>query len=482
MIFNSVEYALFLAAVVGGHWLLPVRLRLPLLLAVSYLFYGMWDWRFLSLILASTVVDYSVGRAMPSADDRRRRALLGFSLTMNLGALGVFKYFDFFARSFADLAERVGVETDPVLLDVVLPVGISFYTFQTLAYSIDVYRGKIEPTRDPILFATYVAFFPQLVAGPIERPNRLIPQLAIRTNRPDRSRVTSALGLIALGLFKKVAVADVVARIANRTFAEPDPSVAVVVAGALAFGIQIYFDFSAYTDIARGSSRLLGVELMRNFDAPYTSRDVSEFWRRWHISLSEWLRDYLYIPLGGNRRGPRRTYINLMLTMLLGGLWHGASWNFVIWGALHGAFLAVHRLVNDLRPALGAGDAAPASLSREGPTPRSGASSVPAWALTMAAAFFAWIFFRAQTFEISSRMVSGLVDLRLDGVMWGEWALLGAAVATVAVHDRWRRGRFDAPAVLAARPAVAGALAGLMLVAFVVQSGGAPEPFVYFQF
>ena len=264
----------------------------------------------------------------------------------NLGLLGFFKYFDFFTQSFAALLALFGIHASPHVLHVVLPVGISFYTFQSLSYTIDVYRGHLQAERNPINFAAFVAFFPQLVAGPIERPHKLLPQFR-RTRLVTWPKVSSGSYLIAVGLFKKVVVADTVSQVADAAFASGHPTRAVALAGVYAFAFQIYADFSAYSDIARGVARCLGFELSRNFDMPYLSATPSEFWRRWHISLSSWLRDYLYVTLGGNRRGRARTYLNLMLTMMLGGLWHGAAFTFIVWGALHGLVLCVYRALED---------------------------------------------------------------------------------------------------------------------------------------
>ena len=333
MLFNSVQFVLFFVAVVVMHWAATPRWRNPILLAASYIFYGMWDWRFLGLLLVSTFVDYSVGRLLEGdRPERTRRALLATSVTVNLGILGFFKYANFFADGFVDLAGSIGLAPGQFTLQVILPVGISFYTFQTMSYSIDVYRRRLEPCRSVVDFATYVAYFPQLVAGPIERAHNLLPRLQ-RTDRSiGRAEIESGLGLILLGLVKKVVLADGVASVADKAFSDPSGlSFVAVAAGVVAFSIQIYGDFSGYTDIARGVSRLLGVELLLNFRQPYLARNITEFWRQWHISLSNWLRDYLYIPLGGNRRGSTLTVVNLMITMLLGGLWHGASWTFVFW-------------------------------------------------------------------------------------------------------------------------------------------------------
>ena len=313
MTFNSLQYALFLPLVVALHWMVPARARLPLILVASYVFYGSWDHRFLALLLLSTVGDYWIASALGRTDDeRRRRLLLTASLAINLGILGFFKYFNFFVASAGVLLSNAGLEPNERLLEVILPVGISFYTFQTLSYTFDVYRRRIEPCRDPVLFACFVAYFPGLVAGPIERARRLLPRLAADRRPPDIAQIQSALGLILFGLFKKVVLADQMAPLVESTFSSATEATGIEIASALvAFSIQVYGDFSGYSDIARGSSRLFSVELMINFRQPFLSRSITEFWQRWHISLSSWLRDYLYVPwaaTGGRAWPPTATW------------------------------------------------------------------------------------------------------------------------------------------------------------------------------
>ncbi len=345
MLFNSLAFVVFFSIVLPLYYSLSHRWQNRFLVVASYVFYGYWDWRFLALLALSTVTDFFVARRLESADkERTRRALLLTSLFVNLGILFFFKYYDFFVDSAIAVLSQVGLEPNAPLLQVILPVGISFYTFQTLAYTIDVYRKKQRATSDFTAFALYVAYFPQLVAGPIERASRLLPQIQ-RPRRVSAEALQSGAQLILWGFVKKVVVADGLAPYVERCFAHPESfSSGALLLGVYAFAFQIYSDFSGYTDIARGVSRLMGIELMENFRQPYWSRNITEFWRRWHISLSSWLRDYLYIPLGGNRNGRGRQYVNLLLTMLLGGLWHGAAWTFVIWGALHGGFLALHKI------------------------------------------------------------------------------------------------------------------------------------------
>lgn len=357
MIFNSATFFIFFVVVYALYLLLrrsPQRQNV-LLLVGSYIFYGWWDWRFLSLIALSTLIDYSIGLAMArvdgdtKADKNRRRQLLWCSVLFNLSVLAFFKYFNFFTQSLVDSLGLFGIVIDPITLNVILPVGISFYTFQTMSYAFDIYRGRLEPTRNFINFATFVAFFPQLVAGPIERAANLLPQFE-RQRHISPEQVETGLFLIIWGLFKKAVIADNIAFIVNSVYNNHEVFYGLdIIIATVAFAIQIYCDFSGYSDIARGVARLLGFELMVNFRLPYFALNPSDFWNRWHISLSTWLRDYLYIPLGGNRHGQFNTYRNLFLTMLLGGLWHGAAANFVLWGAYHGAILIVYRAL-DRRP------------------------------------------------------------------------------------------------------------------------------------
>jgi alginate O-acetyltransferase complex protein AlgI len=352
MSFTSVAFLSFCIIFFSGHAMLRGRARAYFLLLASCYFYGSWDVRFLALLLGSVVIDYFVANAVARAVEPRRRRLLYISIGFNLGVLAFFKYAGFFAESMAALLGRLGVSVSMPALDIVLPVGISFYTFQTLSYTLDVYRGRLEPSRDLLDFALYVMFFPQLVAGPIERAERLLPQVSALSRAPWQPDL-SGLGLIGLGLFKKLALADAVQFYAGALSAPEAAHPAALWFATYAFAFQIYWDFSAYSDIAIGLGRLIGVELMSNFRAPYAALGPSDFWRRWHISLSEWLRDYVYIPLGGNRGGPFRTYRNLLITMLLGGLWHGAAWHFVLWGAFHGLLLMGARaFAGKLTPAL----------------------------------------------------------------------------------------------------------------------------------
>jgi alginate O-acetyltransferase complex protein AlgI len=472
MLFNSVEFLCFLPIVLLAYHLGPARLRKPLLLAASYWFYAAWDPRFLALLILSTGVDFACARAMTGAAERRRRELLLVSLVVNLGVLGYFKYAGFFMESLSALLGSIGVELPPLARDVVLPVGISFYTFQTLSYTLDIYRGRLEPTRNVIDFALFVAFFPQLVAGPIERASRLLPQIMDDRRAPTWQGISSGSWLILWGLFKKVVIADNVAKLVDGVYQSgADPTGIEVLVATYAFAVQIYCDFSGYTDIARGVARFFGIELMLNFKWPFFATSPSDYWRRWHISLSTWLRDYLYISLGGNRRAPGRVYLNLMATMLLGGLWHGAAWNFVIWGIYHGSLLVAQRLLgpmlSQLAPSAGAGRV----LWR-----------VLEWFVTFQLMAFGWMIFRAPTLDDLMRLIGTLLT-SIDPGMAASW--IGPLVVLLAplllVHVA--QARSGDKEVVLQWPLPARVLTySTLICAIVVLGEDFGAPFIYFQF
>ncbi|HEY7563560.1 MAG TPA: MBOAT family protein [Acidimicrobiia bacterium] len=352
MIFPTIQFAVFFMVVLTANWLLmqhPRRWKLFMLCA-SYFFYASWNWRFLGLLAFTTLVDHTVGGAIHRSDvPRTRRLLLTLGVVVSLSVMGFFKYYGFFVSSLVNLAHSVGLDLSLPILEVILPVGISFFTFQSLSYTVDIYRRKLTPV--PLLdFAVFVSFFPHLVAGPIVRGSEFLPQLRERHD-PRMIPGATAFGLIAGGLFKKVVVANTLATaIVDPVFASPHNFSAIEVLAAIyGYAVQIYADFSGYTDIAIGLALLLGFRFPQNFNRPYVAASLQDFWRRWHMTLSRFLRDYLYIPLGGNRKGTGATYRNLMITMVLGGLWHGAAWNFVIWGALHGVGLSVERFLETRR-------------------------------------------------------------------------------------------------------------------------------------
>ena len=408
MFFDTPVYIVFLTLVVLAYWRLSWRRQNVLLLVASYVFYGWWDVRFLGLIAASTVVDFFCARAIARANEgERRRALLAVALVINIGFLAVFKYFNFFVDSFAAVLEAMGMHNVPMpLLAILLPPGISFYTFQEVAYMVDVYHKRLGPAESLVDYALFVSLFPHLIAGPIQRPSHLLPQVQ-KPRRFDDVAALNGVLLILSGLFRKVVIADNCALLAESAFSGRmgAPTFPVVAIGAYAFAWQIYGDFSGYSDIARGSAQLLGFHFMVNFRQPYLATSLRDFWRRWHISLSTWLRDYLYIPLGGSRDGEARTYRNLMTTMLIGGLWHGANWTFVVWGAIHGAGLAVERwiqqhITSGAKAAANTGEAISESLF-----------SLRAWIKRIVIfhlVTLAWIFFRSATFGDAFAMLRGL--------------------------------------------------------------------------
>lgn len=350
MKFNSLEFVLFLPIVFSVYWFLlrdKLRYQNLFVLGASYVFYGWWDWRFLSLIFLSSLIDYFVGIQLDKpGSPRRRKLLLMLSLGSNLGMLGFFKYCDFFLESFGAMINSFGFHADVPTLRIILPVGISFYTFQTLSYSIDIYRRKISSINDPIAFFAFVSFFPQLVAGPIERARDLLPQF-LKPREFEEKKFIDGLRQILWGFFKKVMIADNLAPIVNSIFVDyAHQEGQTLVLGVFFFAVQIYCDFSGYSDIAIGTARLFGFQLTRNFAYPYFSRDIAEFWRRWHISLSSWFRDYVYIPLGGSRSSRWRRIFNIIVTFTVSGFWHGANWTFIFWGLLNGLYYIPLMLTN----------------------------------------------------------------------------------------------------------------------------------------
>jgi D-alanyl-lipoteichoic acid acyltransferase DltB (MBOAT superfamily) len=388
MLFNSTQFAMFLPVAVAGFWFLPFGFRKWWLLGISYIFYMGTVPKVTTLLFLVTVIHYLTGLWLDRWPGKRRLGIW-ISVATNLGILAYFKYANFLLDSWANLVRMLGGAREFDALAILLPVGISFYIFIGMSYSIDCYRGKFKPVRDFSLFACFLSFFPQLLAGPIVRAGQLIPQL--RTSAPFRRDLfEEGLRLLMLGLFKKVLLADKLAPIANRGFADiPNLTGVDAWVSALAFTFQIYFDFSGYTDMARGSAKLFGIELPENFRLPYLARNPREFWRRWHITLSTWLRDYLYISLGGNRRSKHRLYTNLMITMALGGLWHGAAWTFFIWGVYHGLLLVIHRKFLEFCEAV-------PSLEGFLETRLGEAVSV---ATTFLLVTLGWVFFRADTFQ-----------------------------------------------------------------------------------
>ncbi|PWA04850.1 MBOAT family O-acyltransferase [Flavobacterium psychrotolerans] len=394
MFFNSLNFALFLPIVFVLYWFVMNRsykLQNILLLVSSYFFYACWDWRFLFLLIFSTVLDYYTGLKMSDAKNQKSKKFwFWLSISTNLGFLGIFKYYNFFATSFADAFSHFGWQVNPWTLKVILPVGISFYTFHGLSYVIDIYKDRIKAEQNFIDYSVFVSFFPLLVAGPIERATHLLPQIQ-RKRTFDYTKAVDGLKQILWGLFKKVVIADQCADYANRIFNNySDYSGSTLVLGAVFFAFQIYGDFSGYSDIALGTARLFGVDLLRNFAFPYFSRDIAEFWRRWHISLSTWFRDYLYIPLGGSKGGTWMKVRNTFIIFLVSGFWHGANWTFLAWGFLNALFIMPSIIFNTNRTNLEI-----VARGRSLPTLKEFASIIVTFSLTV----FAWIFFRSNTID-----------------------------------------------------------------------------------
>jgi alginate O-acetyltransferase complex protein AlgI len=468
MLFNSWSFPPFLALVLMLYYLLPQRAQNVMLLLASYFFYACWDWRFLGLLLASTSVDWTLANLIKREPTRQgARRWVAASVTVNLCFLGFFKYFNFFVESADTLLQTVGLPTFGRHLQVVLPIGISFYTFQSISYIVDVYRGEVEPARNPIDFALFVAFFPHMVAGPIMHSRDLLPQMQ-RPRQTTGLQVREGLWLILWGFFKKLVVSDNLASVVSAVYSSQTASAGEILLGTYAFAYQIYCDFSGYTDIARGTAKLMGFELMLNFNGPYLAVNPSDFWRRWHISLSTWLRDYLYIPLGGNRHGELLTHRNLMLTMLLGGLWHGAAWNFVLWGIFHGILLIGHRaMVQEWK-----------LWPFEGPMSR-----LVARVLMFNLVCYGWLLFRATSLS--------QIRVFTHTLLWG----LGGLVPPLASVDRlivlagmlwlvelWVRNADDPSRSPGWRQGLGPLTCAALFVAIVILTPPGTRSFIYFQF
>lgn len=408
MLFNSIDFALFLPVVFILYWFVVnknLRLQNLLIVLASYFFYGWWDWRFLALILFSTIVDFTIGKALKTEENhKKRKVLLWTSIIVNLGFLGFFKYYNFFIDNFITAFSFFGSEIKVDSLNIVLPVGISFYTFQTLSYTIDVYKRKLEPTTDFIAFSAFVSFFPQLVAGPIERATNLLPQF-YKERKFDYTLAVAGARQILWGLFKKIVIADNCAEYANLIFNNSsDYSGSTLVLGAIFFTFQIYCDFSGYSDIAIGISRLFGFNLMQNFAFPYFSRDMAEFWRRWHMSLSTWFRDYLYIPLGGSRGRAWMKVRNTFIIFLVSGFWHGANWNFIIWGLLNALYFLPLLLFNVNRNNIDI-------IAKNKYLPSF--KEIGLMLITFGLTVFAWIFFRAENVSHAIHYITDMLSSSL---------------------------------------------------------------------
>jgi D-alanyl-lipoteichoic acid acyltransferase DltB (MBOAT superfamily) len=482
MLFNSIDFAIFLPIVFILYWFLTnynLKLQNFLIVAASYLFYGWWDWRFLSLILFSTIVDYTVGQKLRNEENQlKRKILLWTSILVNLAFLGLFKYYNFFLDNFITAFSFFGTEIKANSLNIILPVGISFYTFQTLSYSIDVYKRKLEPVKDFIAFSAFVSFFPQLVAGPIERATHLLPQF-YKKRTFDYSKAVDGMRQILWGLFKKIVIADNCAEYANLIFNNSaDMNGSTLVLGALFFTFQIYGDFSGYSDIAIGTSRLFGFDLMRNFNFPYFSRDIAEFWRRWHISLSTWFRDYLYIPLGGSRGGTWMKVRNTFIIFIASGFWHGANWTFIVWGALNALYFLPLLLTNKNRYNLET-----VAQGKLLPSIKEFSYMLLTFGLTV----FAWIFFRAENMGHAISYISEIFSPSLFSIP--KFAVIYNALTTIAlvmvfVLIEWlgREGQYAiANLGLKWKKPIRYAMYYAIIIA-IFWFGGKEQQFIYFQF
>lgn len=478
MLFNSIEFAIFLPVVFILYWFVTnrdLKVQNFFLLVVSYVFYGWWDWRFLSLIIFSSFVDYFVGIGLSKEEKpNKRKLLLWTSILVNLGFLGFFKYYNFFVDSFVDAFTLFGQPLNPTTLQIILPVGISFYTFQTLSYSIDVYRRQLEPTRDIVAFFAFVSFFPQLVAGPIERATELLPQFYQR-RKFDYAQAIDGLRQILWGLFKKIVIADNCAQYVNDIFSDyTSYSGSTLLVGAIFFAFQIYGDFSGYSDIAIGTARLFGFRLMRNFAYPYFSRDIAEFWRRWHISLSTWFRDYLYIPLGGSRGGTWMKVRNTFIIFIVSGFWHGANWTFIAWGFINACYFLPLLLLKQNRRNLGT--AAEGKLLP-------GFREFFQIGITFLLTVIAWVFFRAKSIGDAISYLAGMFSLSLFSIpeiFPKRVVLMIGLFVLVEWLQRDKQHALQFEGVKVPRPIRWGMYYALGFI--IIWFGGSQQEFIYFQF
>jgi len=473
MIFTSFEFLLFfLVVILVRNSIRNFNAERWFLLIVSYLFYASWSVPYVGLILFTSTVDWYVARRLGVVEaPHRRKLLLLISIVLNLGLLGFFKYTNFLLNNVSFGLHALGLPVQPVHYNILLPVGISFFTFQSMSYTIDVYRRQIPPCQNLKDFLLYVAFFPQLVAGPIVRAAALLPQL-LRRVRASAEDIEAGLALFAVGAIKKTVISDQVSPHVDAIFANPGGFDALsLMLGAIGYAVQIYCDFSGYSDMAIGCARILGYRFPENFQMPYSSVNITEFWRRWHISLSTWLRDYVYIPLGGNRRGVGRMYWNLMLTMLLGGLWHGASWNFIIWGGLHGGALALHKLWRDKM-------GKPVETSAFISTIKTSGSHV----LTLGLVLVGWVFFRAQTLHEAVQFLSRMFTFDRTGTHMISPQILGGTFVVFLAHLMVGKNRNWAEEI--ANKSIPERVLAYSALLFIITCFGATDsaPFIYFQF
>ena len=479
MFFNSLDFAIYLSIVFVLYWFVTqknLKLQNALIVIASYVFYGWWDWRFLGLVVFSSLVDYSIGLALKSEENiKKRKLFLWLSIAVNLGFLGFFKYYNFFVDNFVEVFSLLGQPIQPNTLNIILPVGISFYTFQTLSYTIDVYKKKLEPTQDLISFLAFVSFFPQLVAGPIERATNLLPQF-YEKREFHYSKAVNGCKQILWGLFKKVVIADSCAHYANIIFNNSaEHSGSTLLLGAIFFTFQIYGDFSGYSDIAIGVSRLFGFDLKQNFAFPYFSRDIAEFWRRWHMSLSTWFRDYLYIPLGGSKRGTTMKIRNTFAILLVSGFWHGANWTFVIWGFLNALYFLPLLLTNKNRTHT-------SIVAKNSFLPS--IKECFQMGITFFLTVIAWVFFRAENVTHAFNYLKGVFSKSLISIptVRPSYVLL-LIIVFLVIEWGGRRQLFAIETLLIKQPKF---LRWTFFIAIaltvLVFSNGEDQAFIYFQF
>ena len=482
MLFNSIDFAIFLPIVFFLYWFVTdknLRLQNILIVIASYIFYGWWDWRFLILIFFTSTMDFTISKQLEKTKSiQRRKLLLATSIIIDLGILGFFKYFNFFQENFIAAFRFFGQEIQSNSLNIILPVGISFYTFQSLSYTIDVYRRDLKPAEHLVDFLAFISFFPQLVAGPIERATNLLPQF-YRKRTFEYDKAVDGMRQILWGLFKKIVIADNCATYANMIFNNSsDYSGSTLLLGALFFTFQIYGDFSGYSDIAIGVARLFGFRLMRNFAYPYFSRDIAEFWRRWHISLSTWFRDYLYIPLGGSRGGKFKSIRNTFIIFIVSGFWHGANWTFIVWGALNAIYFLPLLLTNNNRKNLDI-------VAQNGrfPSLREFGGIVITFCLTV----FAWIFFRAKSISHAVQYISSIFSPSLFSIpnFEGRKQALETIILVIlflAVEWKGRKDQYAIENIMHSVPAWLRWGTYYVLIALLWQFGGTEQTFIYFQF
>lgn len=478
MLFNSLAFALFLSFVFLLYWFVSHRklwLQNLLIVLASYFFYACWDWRFLSLIFVSTLIDYTIGLALDRQEEVwKRKGLLWLSVGCNFGILGFFKYYNFFVRSFVEICALFGLKSDLTTLNIILPVGISFYTFQTLSYTIDIYRKRLKPTKNFIAFAGFVSFFPQLVAGPIERATHLLPQF-LKKRTFYYAQAVDGMRQILWGLFKKVVVADNCAKVIDLVFSHPEAySGSTLLLGAVFFAFQIYGDFSGYSDIAIGTARLFGFDLKKNFSFPYFSRDIAEFWRRWHISLSSWFRDYLYIPLGGSRGSIWNQVRNVFLLFMVSGFWHGANWNFLVWGGLNALYFLPLLLSHKNRVHLDI-----VAKDKTFPTLKEGLQMLLTFGITV----LAWVFFRAESVSHALLYLKGILQSSLFSFPslspWYVWLGIIVMITMEWIHRGKQHGlELDNHKIAKPLRWVLYMLLSFTVASFMLES----DPFIYFQF